>query len=88
MRQLNTKTLQILRAGIAAKQFKKKVLARELGISPSRLSMYLGGDLAIPDETRKRLFELLQIGREDTQTVLLSTGIGLPLEMQGSFKND
>lgn len=64
---LDERELIVFRAAIAGRNFKKKDLARRLGVSPSYFAQYLAGDRVMPPPLRERLVLLLGL---DTVFVL------------------
>lgn len=77
---VDDRTLLLIRATIGAKGVKKKTLARELGISVSRLGHYLNGHKKMPEEIRERVFQALYIGKQQKDILLLSVGLEIPTE--------
>ena len=56
---VNRKMMGLFRASIAYHQLQKKQIARELEVSPSRLSEWLSADKPMPLEIRERMIDLL-----------------------------
>ena len=80
MKQIDRKTLGLLRGSIAIKQLKRQDIAQKLQISKSYLTMMLSGNLPMSDRIRDQLFEILYIREEEKDLVLLSVGISAPTE--------
>jgi transcriptional regulator with XRE-family HTH domain len=57
--------LRLVHAAIGFKKldgFQYKTLARELGVSKQLLSQYLQGDIAMPEQIRDKIIEILDLG--------------------------
>ena len=70
---INKAMLEIIRASIAAKNLKKKDIARKLRISKSLFSMKLNGDSPMSMELADKIFTILALDKEQRDRVFLST---------------